>query len=48
MAASQNNPPEKDMKIALHWFKSNGDFAEWVDFDNWQSGIGKQACFVKL
>ena len=26
---------------SLYWFKSYGDFAEWVDFAYWWSGIGK-------
>ena len=29
---------------ALHWFKSYGDFAEWVDFAYWWSFIGKGLC----
>ena len=36
-----------------HWFKSDGDFADWVDFAYWWSCIGKglrlqhaqQACY---
>ena len=26
-----------------YWFKSNGDFAEWVDFAYWWSFIGERS-----
>ena len=48
----------KSQKVSkLHyWFKSYGDFAEWVNFAYWRSFIGKglllqpaqQACFVTI
>ena len=28
-------------KLLVHWFKSYGNFAEWVDFAYWWSCIGK-------
>ena len=30
-----------DLYKLHHWFKSYGDFAEWVDFSYWLSCIGK-------